>query len=1641
MPVTTQTVLSVVDAHFRENGIVKHHTDSFDYFIQTIIPNIISEYPPLSQTHFHTDDNIRVSCDITLHNPLLDKPQFHESDGTVTYYKPNDARLRNITYHAPLYINATKTTVRESLETGEKTEKTTSERLLLCWIPVLLHSSFCVLRGKTAYEADECEWERGGYFIVNGTERVVIQQERMNNNCYYVFPPGKEDYTGEIRSCDEHSSRAPSAIKLRYNDVFYLDMPQHFKKTKIPLTVLYKAMGVTDDNLIATNIHGDDPELSAIFTETVEDGYYIDSVESAIAFLSERCTLQFKTTEEAYRNVQTIINRDFLPHLGTDSACIPRKVKYLDYMTRKLLDVITGRRPFDDRDHYGNKRVDLTGNLLGGLFRNAWSRVYNEAKILLDKRLSSVNNYTKEFSVATFFDGKSITRELTSSLATGNWGTGKNKTNVKTGVSQVLSRLNNLATVSHLRRMSTPISKNGGGSAKPRQLHNTQWGIVCPAETPEGANCGLVKNCSMMTHFSVYYPPVVVLEHVHSVPDLEFSETSGEIPLFVNGKLVGFINDGATLHKYLVSQRRCGNIPFDVSILPDTAELSEFRIFTDSGRLLYPLFVVGDDNRLLLTESHLDGLQRGTLCWSDLISEGIVEYLDTYESEYSVCCNTVEELRGGLRVFTHCIIHPSLILGTSASVIPFPDHNQSPRNCYQSAMGKQAVGVITSYQQRMDTMTHILNSPQTPLVDPHSARYIGYEDIPSGTNCIVAIMCYTGYNQEDSVIINQSAIDRGLFRSMFFRGYVDRETKSNTATDEVFAKQPDRRGAKVTEDGLATPGMYVEDRDVIICKTAKSGDKTQKCGSTSVRFGENGVVDTVALTVNSEGSKTAKVVVRQMRTPQIGDKFSSRHGQKGTCGMTYRQEDMPFTAEGIVPDIIINPHAIPSRMTIGQLLETLLGKVKVTGGSSFDGTPFTGLGVEQIADQLAENGYERYGKEVLYDGMTGKPLPAKVFIGPVFYQRLKHMVDDKAHARSRGPMQMLVRQPLEGRARDGGLRFGEMEKDAVVKGTVVNLSNGTSLPIEQLHTYRFNLLTYDEKTQKIDIAEQAYWLEKPLKKSLKITLADGREIKSCNEHPFLVVNENTESWVKAQDLKPGQTLKSTVQFTPVDMYAEIEEYKNWEMKTSEFVFRMNSVDEYRKTLAMARLLGLCLTDGHIAKSKNVVKTYTAYNKLDTISVLDDIALLTGVASVSRHTQDTDKFGKDVWETTFPPALARLIHGFDGIVAGGRVASNYSFPAFIEDPNCPLPIVRELLAGMFGGDGHCPVLSSRKRGVEDDILSGVSFSLSKDINIVSEAELDRGVEVIQKLLQRFDIKSTLQNKRQTTHSKKNSKNTWQRKLQIAVEDLPKFADKIGFRYCSHKSMRISLVASYRKLREACLRQTKWVVERVRELSGYIKGGGKSGKNDKPSVAEAVVIANNELKSTQVILNSYYSQPDYEMVRDRLKRENQDYSLVKMQYKHFPTPGEFFKSMGCYELFNDGNHYTYGSNHGEYPTYHMKIVDVRPIEDQIGYDIQVGDEKTGTHTFIAEGVVVHNCMISHGGSETLNEKLKKVSDEYKTEVCGKCGIIGTVVKNEATFQCRSCGSTNAKTVNIPYASKLLFQELMAMNIAPRMVFKDE
>jgi DNA-directed RNA polymerase subunit B'/DNA-directed RNA polymerase subunit B len=533
------------------------------------------------------------------------------------------------------------------------------------------------------------------------------------------------------------------------------------------------------------------------------------------------------------------------------------------------------------------------------------------------------------------------------------------------------------------------------------------------------------------------------------VAPISFEPKSNKTKIYINGELLGYCEDPVNFTQEMRQKRRNGEISHEMNITY-YEDNNEIYIFNDPGRARRPLIIV-ENGEPLLKQEHMNKVANGKLKWDDLINNGLIEYLDAEEEENSYIAMTLADLSPENDEHTHLEIDPATMLGICAGIIPFSDHNSSPRNTMEAGMTKQALGLyVSNYALRTDTRAHLLHHPQTPIVKTRIIDSTNYDLRPSGQNFVVALMSYEGYNMEDAMVINKGSLERGLARSSFFRAYDTSEKRYAGGQVDKF-EVPDKniKGYRseeayrnLDEDGVVNPESYVESGDVLIGKTSpprfleenfeSSVSDRRRETSVTVRHGEKGIVDAVLLSETVEGSRLAKIRVRDTRQPEFGDKFASRHGQKGVVGLILSPEDVPFTEFGVVPDLIVNPHAIPSRMSIGQVLEMVAGKAGCLEGERVDATPFNQTLEDEIKQQLIDNGFESAGCESLYSGVTGERIDAEIFVGVAYYQKLHHMTTDKVYARSRGPVQVLTRQPTEGRAREGGLRFGEMERDCLI---------------------------------------------------------------------------------------------------------------------------------------------------------------------------------------------------------------------------------------------------------------------------------------------------------------------------------------------------------------------------------------------------------------------------------------------------------------------------------------------------------------------------------------------------------------------------------------------------------------------------------
>ena len=1068
--------------------LVRHQVESYNDFVTYQIQKTISMFNPV---HIHSDQDFVKECGkyrlelfITFENFSIYRPQIHENNGATKLMFPHEARLRNFTYASNMTLDMN---IKYIVRTGaalesERTFYKTLPKINIGKLPIMLKSCICVLEQYKHIPhgvSGECRMDSGGYFIINGSEKTCLGQERAAENLVQCFNISKNNskwgWMAEIKSVPDFKCISPKQISLMIsskNNGFGKGMSLQIPRIKvpIPLFIVFRAVGIITDKDICQRIvfdedHKDNKNMLFALRGSIVEANACLTQEDALKYITNNVMYTpFNEDKETGARKKRefaveVLNNDLFPHCKT----MDQKIYFLGYMTNRLLRCSFGYEETDDRDSYMNKRIDLTGTLLNNLFRNYFNKLVKDMQKQITREINngswrSTEDYYGIVNMTNIYKiVKSTTIEngLKRALATGDFGIKHTNSN-KVGVAQVLNRLTYISSLSHLRRINTPIDKSGK-LIPPRKLHATSWGFLCPAETPEGGSVGVVKNLSYMTHVTIPCNSTALYEfvapHLRELTTLTPSEVFTGVKVFVNGAWLGIAKDALHLYGSLKSKKYKGIINVYTSITFNT-KCKEIRVCNDAGRLTRPVLRV-KDHSLLLTKSYIRRLAEKEISWDDLLTEcqtdnAVIEYIDASEQNLSMIAMEPSELAdesNSIHKYTHCEIHPSTIFGILASCIPFPEHNQSPRNTYQCAMGKQAMGMyVTNYDNRMDKTAYVLTYPARPLVDTRVMNMIELNQIPSGTQVVVAIMTHSGYNQEDSILFNKGSIDRGLFQATIYHTEKDEDKKIHG--DEEIRCRPDpskTKGMKfgnydkVNSKGVIPENTLLENRDIIISKVLPIKEarndhtKTTKYEDQSriYRTKEEAYIDKNYMERNGDGYNFCKVRIRTVRKPVIGDKFSSRHGQKGTIGNIIPECDMPFTSNGLRPDIIINPHAIPSRMTIAQLKETLLGKVLIELGLFGDGTSFGKFDIKDICTELQNVGYQSQGEEIMYNGLTGEQIETSIFIGPVFYQRLKHMVADKQHSRSIGPMVNLTRQPAEGRSRDGGLRYGEMERDCM----------------------------------------------------------------------------------------------------------------------------------------------------------------------------------------------------------------------------------------------------------------------------------------------------------------------------------------------------------------------------------------------------------------------------------------------------------------------------------------------------------------------------------------------------------------------------------------------------------------------------------
>jgi len=1120
----------IIDKYFNDNPytLVSHHLDSYNAFFNEDIKRIFKEKNPIKimKQQDEKTNEFKLKCDLYLGGKEGNKLYYGKpiifDDNREHFMYPNEARLRNMTYGITIHydvdvdffmINDDGTTVNHSI---------TLDKIFLGRFPIMLMSDLCVLRGldrHVRFEMGECKNDRGGYFIIDGKEKCIISQEKFADNMIYTKDKVNDLYShsAEIRSVSEDASKPIRTLAIRMvapspsltNNQIVVNVPNVRKP--VPLFILMRALGIESDKEIIEYCLLDLDKYASyvdLFIPSIHDAGHIFSQEVAIKYIAT--LTKGKTVPHALE----ILTNYFLPHVGEMN--FRDKAYFIGNMVKQLLMVFTKEIKPTDRDSFRFKRVELPGNLIYDLFKEYYTLQQNNIYQKIDKEYYYKqglyqNNFTSliELNHKDFFSERIVEVGFRKAFK-GNWGSEAHTKRL--GVVQDINRLSFNSFMSLLRKINLPIDASAK-IVKPRLLHPSQWGIIDPIDTPDGANAGLHKHLAITAHITSGSSGYPIIKWLRRNANLQLlSECtplyiSAMCKVIVNGNWVGVISNPREVELQMKEYRRVALIPTYISISWDI-EHNTLYIYTDSGRICRPIFYVDPETKKpsYNNQAIVEKISNNQFTWEQLItgfakkkdesfnitqykvydkiadlydatslkeinkSKAIIEYLDTSETESALITFMYDEKaiekekestgkekerekptndKNANKFFTHVEIHPSLILGFMGNQVIFPENNPLPRDLFACGQAKQAISLYhTNFPARIDKLGVVLNNGQIPLVKSRYLKYLNNEENPCGENAIVAIMSWNGYNVEDSILFNEGSLKRGLFRTTYYGMYESREESSkvtkntvdshfvNIEKENVIGLKPGYDYSHLDEYGLIKENTPLDDKTVVIGRVITNLENPEVSidASTFPKKGQLGFVDKAFITEGEEGFRIAKVRVRDERVPSIGDKFSSRCGQKGTIGLVIPEADMPFTADGVRPDMIINPHAIPSRMTIGQLVETLMGKACNIYGAFGDCTAFVNKGSKHkiFGQMLNTMGYHSSGNEILYNGQTGEQLQSEIFIGPTYYMRLKHMVKDKINYRAQGPRTVLTRQTVGGRANDGGLRIGEMERDGLI---------------------------------------------------------------------------------------------------------------------------------------------------------------------------------------------------------------------------------------------------------------------------------------------------------------------------------------------------------------------------------------------------------------------------------------------------------------------------------------------------------------------------------------------------------------------------------------------------------------------------------
>ncbi|GAB4842714.1 DNA-directed RNA polymerases IV and V subunit 2 [Ancistrocladus abbreviatus] len=1064
-------------AFFRQYGLISHQINSYNDFVKSGIQKVfdsigtINVEPGYDASKKGEGEWKRATVrfgEVNLERPMFWTGDKFHADGGEEFLKllPRHSRLQNMTYSARMKVKTHLQVYTQTMASSDKFKTGKDKYLhkeivhegesevLIGRIPVMVKSDLCWM---SEAEKGDCDFDHGGYFIIKGAEKVFIAQEQICLKRLWVSsdPYWKVAYRSEAKRKRVWVKLVenPKAENIKGGEKV---LSVYCLMIEVPIWILFFALGVSSDK-----------EVVDLIDCNIDDGCIHNILIASIHDADEKCD-DFRKEGKALSYINKLVKGCKFPPVESikdfiDANLFPKlsgnrqKARFLGYMVKCLLLGFSGRRKCDNRDDFRNKRLDLACELLE---RELYVHLKHAERRMVKSMQRDLYGDRDLHPIEHYLDASIVTNGLSRAFSTGNWAHPFKKTERINGVVANLRRTNPLQSICDLRKSRQQVSYTGKvGDA--RYPHPSHWGKLCFLSTPDGENCGLVKNLAItgLVSTTVTEPLLdkLISYRMEKLVDDTHTSLSGKDKVLLDGEWVGVCDDSLSFTEELRRRRRRRQLPNQVEIKRDPQN-REVRIFCDAGRILRPLLVIENLKKI----KSLKGVDYS---FQSLLDKGVIELVGVEEEED--CCTAwdIKDLfKGatgkGLKRYTHCELDASFLLGLSCGLIAFTNHDHARRVLYQSEKhSHQAIGFSTTNPSiRLDTLSHQLFYPQRPLFRTLISDCLGTKGYPLGRNqimpkaeyyngqtAIVAVNVHLGYNQEDSLVMNKASLERGMFRSEHIRSYkaeVDNKEaleKRRRSDDWInFGKIQSKLGRvdSLDDDGFPYIGANLQNGDIIIGRCSESGADH----SVKLKHTERGMVQKVVLSANDDGKNCAAVSLRQIRSPCLGDKFSSMHGQKGVLGFLESQENFNFTIQGIVPDIVINPHAFPSRQTPGQLLEGALGKGIACGGLSRYATPFSNPSFEVITEQLHRAGFSRCGSERVYDGRTGQMIRSLIFMGPTFYQRLIHMAEDKVKFRNTGPVHPLTRQPVADRKRFGGIKFGEMERDCLIAhGAAANL--------------------------------------------------------------------------------------------------------------------------------------------------------------------------------------------------------------------------------------------------------------------------------------------------------------------------------------------------------------------------------------------------------------------------------------------------------------------------------------------------------------------------------------------------------------------------------------------------------------------------